>query len=146
MTEIAEIKGGNPTLKEILVEVTDGAVQDDGEEWPITLDEIRQAFVKLKKVTESIEALARDLERLRESDLEEQDLKDLIWARNHHLNKSEVDKLFEGIDRILTDIEDEKGRDELLVNLLSRVSSVPKTKTRTTLRTMYALSETYGPK
>jgi len=89
--------------------------------------------------SEAITTLAADLEVLRETGLDEQDAKHLIYGRNRDLGKRDIDTLFDAIDTVAA------GRaDRPLVRLLASVSKQNQTETAAFLDELERLYEKYG--
>jgi hypothetical protein len=112
--------------------VVDELTTMDAEEFTDCLEAIADA-------SEAITTLAEDLERLRQTGLDESDARDLIYGRNHDLGKRDVETLFEAIDAIAN------GKaDRPLIRLLSDVSGKNMTETEALLDELERLHRKYG--
>jgi len=112
--------------------VVDELTTMDTEEFTDCLEAIADA-------SEAITTLAEDLERLRQTGLDESDARDLIYGRNHDLGKRDVETLFEAIDTIAN------GKaDRPLIRLLSDVSGKNMTETEALLDEIERLHRKYG--
>jgi len=87
----------------------------------------------------AITTLAADLERLRQTGLDEADAKALMYGRNHDLGKRDIETLFEAVDRIA-----EGKTDRPLVRLLADVSGENLSDTEAFLDELERLHEKYG--
>jgi hypothetical protein len=102
-------------------------------------EEFTDCLEAIADASEAINTLAEDLERLRQTGLDESDARDLIFGRNHDLGKRDIETLFESIDTIAN------GKaDRPLIRLLSDVSGKNMTETEALLDELERLHRKYG--
>lgn len=112
------------------------AVSDDG---PII--DVEEFYYRLGSLADAADALVRlqeDIAALRQTGLDEQDARDLMYGRNSQLTKSDIDAIFGAIDDV------ERGSSDLLVRLLSDVSGLNLQETEEVVSELNRLREKYG--
>jgi len=92
----------------------------------------------ISKAVDQLSALADDARTLRESRLDEGDVRDLIYGRNSSLNKSTIEAVFDGLDDVA------RGDEQLLVRLVADVSGLSMSDTDEVLAEMSRLQRRYG--
>jgi len=113
------------------------------EDVEFSAQEFREALDTVVKASEVIAQIASSLDGIREMGLREQDLRDLIWARESSLNKGEIEDVFDTIDEIREKVEVSSTRYELVVDLISRVGGIKKKSTGLVLDEVMLLSRRY---
>lgn len=123
------------------------ATNDDEEAPPETVviddieldgSEFAERLEAISKAADQLSVLADDARALRESRLDEGDVRDLIYGRNSGLNKSTIEAVFDGLDDV------GRGDDQLLVRLVADVSGLSISDTDEVLGEMSRLQRRYG--
>lgn len=93
----------------------------------------------LSDAAQVVSGMAHDLERLRKTGLSDDDARDLIYGRNNHLTKTEIEAMFDAVDQI------SDGRaDRPVERLLSEVSGLNLSETSELVDELDRLNQMYG--
>lgn len=130
-----------------MVALTERPGDDDEQETPETVEidgveldgsEFVERLNTISTAADQLSELAKDAAALRQSRLDESDVRDLIYGRNSGLNKSTIEAVFDGLDEVGA------GDDHLLVRLVADVSGLSMTETDDVLAEMSQLQRRYG--
>ncbi|NHN40069.1 hypothetical protein G9C85_00250 [Halorubellus sp. JP-L1] len=94
----------------------------------------------LGRAAEAVEALANDLERLRQTGLTDDDARDLIYGRNNGIPKRDIEAVFDAIDALA----DGHTKRDPTERLLSDVSGLSLSETSDLMEELDALRRKYG--
>lgn len=93
----------------------------------------------LAEAAEAVTTMARDLERLRMTGLDDSDAQDLIYGRNNSLAKRDIKAMFDAVDQL------SQGRaDRPAERLLSDLSGVNLSETSEVMDELDRLNRKYG--
>lgn len=101
-------------------------------------DEFVGRLEDLAAASKRVESLAEDAEALRQTGLQEQDAKALIYGRNNDVRKSDIETVFDALD----DVRD--GRGELFDRLVADVAGIGIRDTRDILNELELLRDRYA--
>ncbi|WP_367175071.1 hypothetical protein [Haloarcula rubripromontorii] len=115
----------------------------------IVVDELTtmdtQAFVAqleaLAEAAEAVTSMAEDLERLRQTGLDDDDARDLIYGRNSNLTKTEIEALFGALDDVRAGTT---GSYDPIERLLADISDLSLSETRALMDELERLQRKYG--
>lgn len=102
-------------------------------------DEFVARLESLAAAADAISSLTRDLERLRQTGLSDDDARDLIYGRNSGLAKRDIEALFDAVDDVTA------GRaDKPTERLLAELSDLNLTETGEIMDELNRLHSKYG--
>ena len=122
--------------------------EDDVElssEVDLDADEFLDRLASINEASESLSALAEDLDSLRRTGLDDEDVVSLLFGRNHGLNKGTVRKVLLSIDEVRTDASGSTSdRRDLLVRLVADASDSTLSETEAVFQELDRLAEKYS--
>jgi len=110
----------------------------------LTTMETQEFVTQLEALAEAAEAvtsMAEDLERLRQTGLDDDDARDLIYGRNSNLTKTEIEALFGALDDVRAGTT---GSYDPIERLLAEISDLSLTETRGLMDELDRLQRKYG--
>ncbi|MHC3382102.1 hypothetical protein [Haloarcula sp. H-GB5] len=110
----------------------------------LTTMETQEFVAQLEALAEAAEAvtsMAEDLERLRQTGLDDDDARDLIYGRNSNLTKTEIETLFGALDDVRAGTT---GSYDPIERLLADISDLSLSKTRGLMDELDRLQRKYG--
>jgi hypothetical protein len=102
-------------------------------------DEFVDRLESLAAASEAVTEMAEDLERLRQTGLDDDDARDLIYGRNSGLAKRDIEAMFDAIDKL-----GNHRADRPVTRLLAEISGLNLSETSELMTELDRLHQRYG--
>jgi hypothetical protein len=105
----------------------------------IDAEEFVERLESLAAASEAVTEMAEDLERLRQTGLDDDDARDLIYGRNSGLAKRDIEAMFDAIDEL-----GDHRADRPVTRLLAEISGLNLSETSELMTELDRLHQRYG--